>query len=338
MVDIIFITGSNPYNYYYTLPAEPFVTVISSELPFVIPQIYISGGFDGDILSYTVGTPAPNCPTLFYSDGSTIWPSYECPGGDPNFKYISFSGGGVPGGTLRLINSIGWEGYGSYVNPLPILGVVLNPQDSQAYSIDPPVLGTGPYYVYANPYVNTDTYVWQVRSPGAQPSLGCGWQGLSITGAAQTIVPEVFYPGVSWLSQYNGEQIVRINDAVEGPLDSVIEYLTIPSSANGTTTTLTIELTAKVFYSDGTGSDLLGDSCYGSFVCTFTNISDVVTLLGSVQNPIPIANCSSTSMSDMTLIVTPSGFDTVAIEVTAGASIGSSSEIALQIKITAEIC
>lgn len=325
VADIWGLQGTtNTFFFNSYLPVNvPFVTIMSNSGG--ASAIDAAVGLSGSSLVTYVGQFAP---VLLFSDGKVLTPSYVCPGGDQNFGFINYIGGGA--GSTRYVNSLGIQG-GSFFPSIPIYGTALNPQDIATFSYPVPTIGMGPSFS------QVDTLLWQVKSPGGSPVLFLGWQGQSVTGGSTTIVPEVFYPGTAWISQFNGEQVVRIADAITGPSTSVQENVEIPSTANGTTTTLTVELTAKISFSDGTGSDVLGDSCYGSFVGTFTNISDNVTQLGTMTNLVAIANSSSTSMSDMTLAFGIFFEDTVSMVVTSGASIGPSSQIALQLKITAEI-
>jgi len=323
---------------YYMPTGTPFITVMSSTLPSSDVAVFMTGSYPGDGTTFNTLNP-----TLVYSDGTNMFSSFECPNGEYDLSVIKTVGGVYPhGGPMaRYVSSLGGMNRYAYTTMpyIPMYGCMLNPQDNAASYISYPNTGAGNTDVF--PYYPTDTLVWQHSPLSTSPYFLVGWMGQTQTGGSQTIVPEVFYPdpyspGNAWISQQQSELIIRIGEAIVGPNALLTDSVTLPDTGNGTTTTLTVDMTAKISYSDGTASDVLGDSCYGKFSATFTSIGGAVTQLGTTTTLVPIANAASTSMADLVFTLSAAG-TVVYLQTTSGTLIGTSSVIALQFKVTAEV-
>lgn len=222
---------------------------------------------------------------------------------------------------------------------ISIFGSIMKPLDSTTYGCDPPVFGAGPLGL-TPPLGSTGFggYLWFGQE--ADPTLitlGNGYQGMTQDGAYQTIVPPLFDPGAAWLSQGQSKHELRIGDVLTGPSEEVTYFVPIPSSALGTTVTVTATLTAKISNLDVSGAGNQGGACTAIVVGTFSCVEGNLGIQGATTTLVTPTINGGTAMTDVTLVLATTSGQNLGVSVTSGATIGAATTIAVQLDIVLEV-
>ncbi len=313
------LTGSPPGFFYYLMPDVAWFANVSSNTSAVI----FLGIVDNPTptASMISGSGNASCWFMFTPGSETIQSAaYDNAGQGFQNEFI----GDISGNSTSLfVSQIGGRGE---ISMVPIYGAILNPQVSVDYPRAPPSMGTGPLFGVDG------VLVWYAPTT-ATASLLTGWTGEDASGTQQTLVPQTYYPNYGWDSQFQGNGLTNLGDSVTGPSAGTVLFVDLPDSVSGVVSSITVQVTGKVVYSDGTGTDSLGNAYYYLAIDTLKSISGVVSVVGVAAIGTPNAD---RSMADVTVVVASTGTQ-MSITITNGASIGATSRCAYAVSLVSEI-